>query len=319
MNLLVTGGAGYIGSVIVEELVGHGHDIVVYDNLSTGHRDAVSSAATFIEGDLRDIEKIRSVLAHHSIEAVIHMAASSIVSDSVTAPEKYYDNNVTAGEVLLDAMVSSRVNKIVFSSTAAVYGDPKTMPITEDASLKPKNPYGETKLKFEQMLASREKRTGLSHISLRYFNAAGATETNGERHEPETHLIPLVIQAGLGIIPEIEIFGDDYDTNDGTCIRDYIHVSDLARAHILALDALEANSGIYNLGCGRDGYSVREIIDRTSEVTGLTIPTKICARRAGDPAVLIASSKKAKTELGWEPNFYNIDEIIASVWRWMNR
>ncbi len=319
MNILVTGGAGYIGSVVVEELVKSGHKVVVYDNLSKGHREAVDGSAEFILGDLHDGDLLRESLTANEIDAVIHMAASSLVGESVKEPEKYFDNNVVAGRVLLQAMEASGAKKIVFSSTAAVYGEPERQPITESDRLQPTNPYGETKLQFEGELEQARTAHGINYASLRYFNAAGASERCGEMHDPETHLIPLVLQAATGKISHIDIFGEDYRTRDGTCVRDYIHVIDLARAHILAMNILDERSAIYNLGCGGSGYTVREVIDTVREVTGLEISERVAERRPGDPAVLIASSEKIKKELGWEPEFQDLRVIVDSAWRWLRR
>ena len=317
MNILVTGGAGYIGSVLVQQLIDDSHTVVVIDNLSTGHSDMVDDRARFIEGDVGNRLLLEEIFAKHEVEAVIHMAASSIVGESVKFPEKYRENNVTKGRILLDAMQTADVRKIVFSSTAAVYGEPEKQPVTETDRLQPTNPYGKTKLAFERLLHDREAEHGLRSVSLRYFNAAGATAFRGELHDPETHLIPLVLEAALGRIHEVEIFGDDYPTRDGTCVRDYIHVVDLARAHILALDVLDSHSEIYNLGCGGSGYTVREVLETAREITGLEIPEKIGPRREGDPAILIASSAKIKSELGWEPEFQDLSVIIESAWSWM--
>jgi UDP-glucose 4-epimerase len=314
MNILVTGGAGYIGSVVVEELVKDGNSVVVLDNLSKGHREMVAPEAAFVEADIRDHDTVVATLREHEIEAVIHMAASSLVGESVEFPEKYYDNNVVAGGILLDAMEEAGVEKFVFSSTAAVYGEPENIPILESDTLKPTNPYGETKLEFERELARRSEAGKIKFASLRYFNAAGASKNCGELHHPETHLIPIVLQAAIGIRPNVGVFGDDYHTRDGTCVRDYIHVIDLARAHILALDVLGDEGKIYNLGCGGSGYTVREVVDAAREVTGLEIIEKMEPRRAGDPAVLIASSEKIRQELGWEPEFQDLKVIIESAW-----
>ncbi len=300
---------------MVEQLLGSGHDVVVFDDLSKGHREAVDDRATFIEGGLKDRPLLTGAL--DGVEAVIHMAASSLVGESVQFPEKYYDNNVVAGGVLLDAMRDAGVRKLVFSSTAAVYGEPERQPINEDDRLQPTNPYGETKLEFERELQRRSDAGELRFASLRYFNAAGASERYGELHEPETHLIPLVLQAAIGRLQHIDIFGDDYPTRDGTCVRDYIHVIDLARAHIMALDILDDRSEFYNLGCGGSGYTVREVIATAREVTGLEISERIAARRPGDPAVLIASSDKIKRELGWAPEFQDLGLIVGSAWKWM--
>ncbi len=315
MRVLVTGGAGYIGSVVSEQLVSDGHEVVVYDNLSKGHRDAVVPDARFVEGDLHEAEKLRETL--NGIDAVIHMAAYSLVGESVEAPSKYYHNNVVAGLVLLDAMRDCGVKRIVFSSTAATYGEPEAQPIFESAPTNPTNPYGESKLAFEKAMHWYERAYGLRYASLRYFNAAGASDKCGEDHDPETHIIPITLQVAAGKRSHVEIYGDDYPTEDGTCIRDYIHVIDLARAHILALDVLNERSAIYNLGCGGDGYSVRDVIDTARRVTGKDIPVRMGPRRPGDPAVLIASSDKVKSELGWQPQFQDLGVIVESAWRWV--
>lgn len=317
MRVLVTGGAGYIGSVVTEELVNDGHEVVVYDNLVKGHHGAVVSGARLVDGDLLDGATLRQTLKDRSIEAVIHMAAYSLVGESVENPSKYYQNNVLAGLVLLDAMIECDVKRIVFSSTAATYGEPESQPIYETAPNNPTNPYGESKLAFERAMHWYERAYGLRYVSLRYFNAAGASEKCGEDHDPETHIIPIALQAALGKRPQVEIYGDDYPTPDGTCLRDYIHVIDLARAHILALDVLSTRSAIYNLGCGGEGYSVRDVIETAQRVTGKDIPVKVGPRRAGDPAVLIASSDKIKSELGWQPKYQDLGVIIESAWRWM--
>jgi UDP-glucose 4-epimerase len=317
MRVLVTGGAGYIGSVVTEQLVGDGNEVVVYDNLSKGHRDAIVAGAEFVEADLFDGDKLKQTLHDRQIEAVIHMAASSLVGESVEHPNKYYQNNVMTGLVLLDAMLACDVKRLVFSSTAAVYGEPEAQPIEESASTNPTSPYGESKLALEHALKWYDRAYSLRSASLRYFNAAGATDKCGEDHDRETHIIPITLQAAAGTRPRVEIYGDDYPTPDGTCVRDYIHVIDLARAHIQALDALSEGSRIYNLGCGGAGYSVREVIDTAQRVTGREIPTHIAPRRAGDPATLVASSDRIKSELGWQPQFQDLGLIIDSAWRWM--
>lgn len=317
MRVLVTGGAGYIGSVVTEELVNDGHEVVVYDNLVKGHSRAVVPGAKFVNGDLLDAGTLRQTLNDNRVEAVIHMAAYSLVGESCEQPSKYYRNNVLAGLVLLDTMLECDVRRIVFSSTAATYGEPLSQPIYETAPNNPTNPYGETKLAFERAMHWYEQAHGLRYVSLRYFNAAGASKNCGEDHDPETHIIPIALQAAAGKRPSVQIYGDDYPTPDGTCIRDYIHVIDLARAHILSLDALSTRSAIYNLGCGGDGYSVRDVIDTAERVTGRKIVTNQAARRAGDPAVLIASSDKIKSELGWQPKYQDLGIIIESAWRWM--
>src|SRR5947207_4359947 len=317
MRILVTGGAGYIGSVVTEELLNDGHEAVVYDNLIKGHRAAVDARAKFIEGELMDGAGVRRALIDNQIEAVSHMAAHSLVGESVEQPAKYYENNVVAGLKLIDAMRECGVLKLVFSSTAATYGEPEKQPIEETDPTDPTNPYGESKLAFERALDWYENAYNLRYASLRYFNAAGASRQFGEQHDPETHLIPLVLQAANGTRADVQIFGDDYSTRDGTCVRDYIHVIDLARAHILALDILDERSAIYNLGCGGDGYTVKEVIDAAQQVTGREIATRIAPRRAGDPAMLVASSEKIKRELGWSPKFQDLKLIIQSAWDWL--
>ena len=319
MKLLVTGGAGYIGSVLTEELLNDGHDAVVYDNLIKGHRAAVDARAKLIEADLIEGDVLRRALKDNRIEAVIHMAAHSLVGESVEQPARYFENNVVGGLNLIDAMRDSGVKKLVFSSTAATYGEPEKQPIEESDPTQPTNPYGESKLAFERALHWYEKAYGLRYASLRYFNAAGASKQFGEQHDPETHLIPLVLQAANGTRADVQIFGDDYPTRDGTCVRDYIHVIDLARAHILALNVLDERSAIYNLGCGGDGYTVKEVIDVAREVTRREIATRTVKRRPGDPAVLIASSEKIKQELGWSPRFQDLKLIIQSAWDWTQR
>jgi UDP-glucose 4-epimerase len=319
MHVLVTGGAGYIGSVVVEELIRDSHDVTVYDNLDKGHRAAISSSAQFVEADLLDTDRLRQTLQESKADAVIHMAASSLVGESVQEPAKYYRNNVVAGLSLLGAMKDVGVNRLVFSSTAAVYGEPAKQPIEESDPTGPTNPYGESKLSFEHALRWYEKAYGIHYASLRYFNAAGATERSGEWHDPETHLIPIVLQVAAGMRNEVQVFGDDYPTRDGTCVRDYIHVVDLARAHILALGILGERSAIYNLGCGGDGYTVKEVINVAREVTGKEIKVTMGPRRPGDPAVLIASSQRISQELGWSPRFQDLRKIVESAWSWLLR
>ena len=317
MRVLVTGGAGYIGSVVTEQLVNDGNEVVVLDDLSKGHREAVVAGADLVEADLFDVGTLEQTLRDRRIEAVIHMAASSLVGESVEHPAKYYRNNVLAGLVLLDAMNACGVKRFVFSSTAATYGEPEAQPIEESAPAVPTNPYGETKLTFERAMHWYDRAHGLRYASLRYFNAAGATENCGEDHDPETHIIPITLQVAAGTRSRVEVFGDDYPTPDGTCIRDYIHVIDLARAHIQALDVLSEGSRIYNLGCGGDGYSVYQVIETARRVTGKEIPVHVGPRRTGDPAILVASSDKIKRELGWQPQFQDLGLIIESAWRWM--
>lgn len=318
MNILVTGGAGYIGAVVVEELLASGAKrVVVLDDLSKGHKEAVLSPALFYQGDISDHSLVKGLCQEHQLEAVVHLAASSLVSESVQHPARYYENNVTKGLALLNALVECNVKKLVFSSTAAVYGEPPESPITEDFPTQPTNPYGETKLAFEKILSWYQRAYGLRFVSLRYFNAAGATQRNGEKHSPETHLIPLVLQAAKGELPFLSLFGDDYPTPDGTCIRDYIHVSDLARAHVLALSSLaQVTHKIYNLGCG-GGFSVKQVIEAARRVTKKSVPVEIRPRREGDPALLVASSQKITEELGWRPQKTSLEEIIESAWSWM--
>ena len=319
MRVLVTGGAGYIGSAMTEALVLAGHDVTVYDNLSRGHRDAVISDAAFVEGDLLDAETLRGTLTRQRVEAVIHMAGVALVGESMKEPALYYRTNVTGGLTLLEAMREAGTKSIVFSSTCAVYGMPATVPIEETTSTNPVNPYGESKLAFERALHWYHDAHGFRAISLRYFNAAGATERCGERHDPETHLIPLVIDVAAGSRSELTIFGDDYPTRDGTCVRDYIHILDLAQAHILALEALErgdAPNDAYNLGCGGEGHTIREVIDCARRVTGREIPARVGPRRDGDPPVLVASSASIARELSWQPTHQRLEEIIESAWKW---
>lgn len=320
MKVLVLGGAGYIGSHTVYELVDAGAEVVIVDNLETGHMEAVHPAARFYQGDLRERSFVDHVLeSEQGIDAVIHFAANSLVGESMTNPLKYYDNNLCGTKVLLESMVAHGVDKIVFSSTAATYGEPERVPILETDRTEPTNAYGETKLSMEKMF----KWTGLAHgirfVSLRYFNACGAHVSGqiGEAHAPETHLIPLILQVPNGQRESIAIFGDDYDTKDGTCVRDYIHVTDLAQAHILAVKYLMGGgeSDIFNLGNGV-GFTVKEVIDTARQVTGHPIPAVVSPRRAGDPAQLIASSEKAKRVLGWKPEHAELEEIIATAWKW---
>ena len=314
MRVLVTGGAGYIGSGVVEELLASGHRAVVYDNLYKGHRDAVHPAAEFVHADLLDAKALHAAIS--GADAVVHLAAHSLVGESIQEPAKYYRNNVVAGLALADAMREHGVRWLVFSSTAAVYGEPAKQPIEETDATAPTNPYGETKLAFENALRWYSAAYGLRSISLRYFNAAGATARCRERHEPETHLVPVVLQAAAGRIPEVTIFGADYPTPDGTCVRDYIHVSDLARAHLLALQALADGhaGGSYNLGCGGSGYSVMQVIEVARSVSGRDIRLRIGPRRPGDPAVLVASSQRIMRDLGWRPRLQDLREIVRSAW-----
>lgn len=319
MRILVLGGAGYIGSHTVSELVDAGEEVVIIDNLETGHIEAVHPKAAFYQGDIRDRSFVDSVLDQEKIDAVIHFAANSLVGESMTNPLKYYDNNLYGTKVLLESMVAHGVDKIVFSSTAATYGEPESIPILETDRTEPTNPYGETKLSMEKMMKWTGVAHGLRYVALRYFNACGAHVSGniGEAHNPETHLIPLILQVPNGQREAISIYGDDYDTKDGTCVRDYIHVTDLAQAHILAVKYLMngEESNVFNLGNGV-GFTVKEVIETARKVTGHPIPAKVTPRRGGDPAKLIASSEKAKTILGWNPEHADLEEIIASAWKW---
>lgn len=319
MPILVCGGAGYIGSHTVAELLAKGEEVIIVDSLQTGHLQAVLPDATLYQVDLRDIELLDDVFSENDIEAVIHFAADSLVGESIENPLKYYDNNVYGTMCLLNAMEKHNVKQIVFSSTAATYGEPNSIPILETDPTIPTNPYGETKLAIEKMLKWSEKAYGIKSVVLRYFNVAGAhmNEEIGEDHHPETHLIPLVLQVALGQREKILVFGDDYDTHDGTCIRDYIHVTDLADAHILALENLRQKnkSSTYNLGNG-NGFTVKEVIEVARKVTKTDIPAKVAPRRAGDPAKLVASSEKIMKELGWKPKYSSLEAIIESAWKW---
>lgn len=319
MSILVLGGAGYVGSHAVYQLKDQDFEVVVVDNLQTGHRDAIHPEARFYEGDIRNREFLRAVFEKENIEAILHFAANSLVGESMTEPLKYFDNNVFGTQVVLEMMKEFGVKYIVFSSTAAVYGEQKVVPITEAAATIPTNTYGETKLAMEKMMAWCEKAFDLKYVSLRYFNVASARSDGqiGEDHNPETHLIPVVLEAALGKREAVTIFGDDYDTVDGTCVRDYIHIEDLIDAHILALRYLQkgGESNVFNLGSSQ-GFSVKEIVETAKEVTGIDIPVKMGARRSGDPSTLIASSEKAKQVLGWNPSRTSIHEIIKNAWNW---
>lgn len=318
MAILVTGGAGYIGSHTVAELLDRGEEVVVIDNLLTGHREAVLGG-TFYEGDLRDKALLERIFTENKITAVIHFAASSLVGESMQNPAKYYDNNVYGAMCLLEEMHKAGVKNIVFSSTAATYGEPDKVPIEETDRTEPANVYGETKLVMERMMSWFDKAHGIRYVALRYFNAAGAHASGkiGEDHRPESHLVPLVLQTALGQRAHISVFGDDYPTEDGTCVRDYIHVSDLADAHLKAVEYLAdgGESSAFNLGNGQ-GFSVKQVIETAKKVTGREIPTVFEPRRSGDPAVLIASSAKARSVLGWTPKHDSLENIIASAWQW---
>jgi len=319
MRLLVLGGAGYIGSHTAVELLDRGHEVVIVDNLITGYKQAVPKEAVFYQGDIRDYNFLNNLFKTEKIDAVIHFAAFSLVGESVTNPLKYYENNLYGTKVLLQAMIDNNVDKIVFSSTAATYGEPENIPILESDRTCPTNPYGETKLAMEKMMKWSANAYQLRYVSLRYFNACGAHKSGklGEAHNPESHLIPLVLQVPNGKRESVSIYGTDYDTPDGTCIRDYIHVTDLAEAHILAVEYLMkgGESNVFNLGNGV-GYSVREVIETARKVTGHPIPEVEIPRRAGDPARLVASGEKAKTVLGWEPKITSLEDIIRSAWVW---
>ncbi len=313
MKIFVVGGAGYIGSICAELLLDEDHDVFIFDNLSEGHRRAVDKRARFLEGDLANRDSITTALREARPDAVMHFAANALVGESMENPSKYFRNNIGNGVNLLDAMIETGVSRFVFSSTCATFGLPERVPIDETAPQKPVNPYGESKLAFEKILRWYDEIHGLRFISLRYFNAAGASENFGEDHRHETHLIPNVLKVALGEKPHLEIYGTDYDTPDGTCIRDYIHILDLSRAHILALDAKQ--SAYYNLGTG-GGASVREVVDCCRKVTGKEIPIVEKPRRPGDPPRLIAASEKIKRDLGWQPKFQSLDAIIQSAWKW---
>lgn len=317
--ILVCGGAGYIGSHAVRALIDKNEEVIIVDNLETGHEGAIHPKAKFYNVDIRNEEKLEKVFKENKIDEVIHFAANSLVGESMTNPLKYYNNNVHGTEVLLKVMVAHDVKKIVFSSTAATYGEPKNIPILESDETNPTNAYGETKLAMEKMMKWVDIAHGVKYISLRYFNVAGANSSGeiGEDHNPETHLIPLILQVPLGKREFISIFGDDYDTHDGTCIRDYIHVEDLVDAHILAVYKLRegVDSNIYNLGSG-NGFSVKEMIEAARKVTGHAIPSKVCDKRAGDPAKLVADSSRARAELEWNPQFEDVEVMISSAWKW---
>lgn len=319
MSILVLGGAGYIGSHTALELVRAGESVIIADNLSTGYVEAVPEGAKFYRGDLHDKAFLDGIFENETIDAVIHFAAYSLVGESVTNPLKYYDNNLCGTKVLLESMVEHNIDKIVFSSTAATYGEPENIPILETDRTRPTNPYGETKLAMEKMFYWTSNAHNLRYVSLRYFNACGADKSGkiGEAHDPESHLIPLILQVPGGKRESISIFGTDYDTPDGTCIRDYIHVTDLAQAHILAVKYLRNgnDSDIFNLGNGV-GYSVREVIETARKVTGHPIPAVETEKRAGDPARLVASSEKARKILGWNPAHASLEEIISDAWNW---
>ena len=320
MNILVTGGAGYIGSILTEELLAQGHRVLVLDNLRRGHHAAVAPGAIFLRADLGDSTALDDIFQQHPIEAVMHLAACTSVGQSMTEPGLFFWNNLACGINLIEHMLKHGVKKIISSSTAAVYGEPKELPITENSPTNPVNAYGESKLMFERILGWYSKAYGLESTSLRYFNVAGASKRFGSDHDPETNLIPNVIKVALEHTEHLPVFGTDYNTKDGTCVRDYIHVLDIARAHILALNHLGQNpeSQVYNLGNG-EGFSVMEVIEAARRITGAAIPIKICPRRAGDPEKLVASCALAKASIGWEPLYPELEDIIDSAWQWQKK
>ena len=315
MSVLVTGGAGYIGSVVVEQLVAQGESVVVFDNLSQGHRQAVPPQVTLVEGDLADRATIDTALSRHKPQTVMHFASHTLVGESMKNPFQYIGDNVTNGLNLLRGMVDHGIRRFILSSTANLFDAPQRVPIDEQEQIVPGSPYGESKYFLERMLYWLDRIHGLRYAALRYFNAAGATATRGEDHDPELHLIPIVLQVALGQRDSITVFGDDYPTPDGTCVRDYIHVADLSQAHILALGAIEKQSRVYNLGNGQ-GFSVRQVIETARKITGHPIPVKTGPRRPGDPPTLIAGSEKIRRELGWQPRFTNLHDIVESAWKW---
>jgi UDP-glucose 4-epimerase len=320
MNILVTGAAGYIGSVITEKLISKGNHVLALDNLTQGHKEAVVPQAEFIYADLVDIQQLEQIFVNHRIDAVMHLAANTLIGQSMKEPAKYFQNNVFCGVNLLNIMIKYNVLKLIFSSSCAIYGEPEQTPISESQFPKPINPYGESKLVFEKILYWYAQAYDLCSISLRYFNAAGATERLGEDHDPETHLIPNALNVALKQIDHIPVFGIDYPTKDGSCIRDYIHVADIAKAHILALEYLgtQPQSKAYNLGHGK-GYSVLEVIETVKRVSNTEMPVSIMSRRNGDPAILVASSDRARKELGWQPDYPDMERIVASAWEWKKK
>ncbi len=315
MKILVTGGAGYIGSIVVEQLVEQGDDVVVLDNLSQGHLPAVHPRAVFVRADLLDRPSIDATMREHRPEAVMHFASHTLVGESMQKPFLYLGRNVVGGLNLLESMVEHGVRRFILSSTANLFDAPEQIPIGESERIVPGSPYGESKYILERTLAWLDRVAGVRYAALRYFNAAGASAQRGEDHQPELHLIPIVLQVALGQRPDVTIFGDDYATPDGTCVRDYIHIIDLAQAHVLAMRALDEGSRTYNLGNGQ-GFSVRQVIETAREITGHAIPAKMGARRPGDPAILIASSDKIRRELGWQPRYPELRQIIESAWLW---
>lgn len=316
-TLLVTGGAGYVGSHAVVELLARGHKVVVFDNLCQGHQEAVPAEAKFVRGDLNDRTAVAAVFKAHRIDAIMHFAAHALVGESMTKPFRYVGENVVNALNLIEAAVENKVRKFVLSSTCAIFGTPARVPIDEDVPKAPVNPYGEGKLAVERILHWADQAHGLRFACLRYFNASGAHPTAdiGEDHSPETHLIPIALEVALGKRKHIDVYGTDYPTPDGTCVRDYIHVCDLADAHVRVLDALDERSRHYNVGIGR-GYSVREVLAAVRRVTGATVPERVAPRRAGDPPALVAAPDLIRRELGWTPRYTEIDEIVATAWRW---
>lgn len=316
MNVFVTGGAGYIGSAVVNTLIGRGDDVIVFDNLYQGHRETVPDGASFVEGDLADKDALKKTLAEHRPDAIMHFASHTLVGESMQRPFLYLRDNVTNGLNLIECAVDLDIRKFILSSTANLFGIPEEMPITDTAPIHPGSPYGESKYILERLLYWMDRIHGLKYAALRYFNACGAVSMHhGEDHDPETHLIPIVLQVALGQRERVVIYGDDYDTPDGTCVRDYVHILDLAQAHLLALDALEEKSRTYNLGNG-EGFSVKQVIETARRVTGHPIPAEVGPRRPGDPATLVAGSRKIREELGWEPRFSSLEAIVKSAWEW---
>jgi UDP-glucose 4-epimerase len=319
VNVLVTGAAGYIGSVCTEVLIARGMHVTALDNLQEGHRAAVPPSADFCEVDLADRTRLHAVFEQHPIDAVMHFAGEALVAKSVREPSAFYLSNVAYGTILLDAMIHHKVKKLIFSSTCAVYGEPVNVPMSEDHPKAPINPYGKSKLTFEQILADYRRYTGLAYVALRYFNAAGASEKLGEAHRMETHLIPRVLDAAQGASPHVDVFGTDYPTADGTCVRDYVHVLDIADSHVRALEAIDRVAGsAFNIGTGH-GYSILEVIEASRRVTGRPIQQKLSPRRPGDPATLVATGEKVQRELGWQPQHSHLDEIISSAWAWKQK
>lgn len=319
MKIFVTGAAGYIGSVVAERLIEHGHEVVAFDSLVHGHREAVPPGASLVQGDLLDRDALIALVRDGRFDAVVHLAAEALIDVSLRDPGLFFRANTTGGLNLLDAMVAGGVTRLVFSSTAAVYGEPTVIPIPEDAPKHPVNAYGESKLAFERMLPWYRRAHGVRHVSLRYFNACGATERCGERHEPETHLIPLLLDVAAGRRPSLQLFGTDYDTHDGTCLRDYVHVRDIADAHLLCLDQLEGLAvDAFNLGNGT-GYTNREVIDTVRRVTGRAVTVVDSPRRPGDPARLVASADRIRHTLGWTPSMPDLATMVESAWRWARR